>query len=139
MTGGPISSSLLTSSGAAVVSNASSLLTGPPPGVLGNNAFGLAASIPSLINQLDPSSVAAFNSLTSHLSQSLILSDDQMHLQMQMQNQLLLQQQQQQLAQQLQQQQLAMHQQLQQQQHHQLQFASSQSQSRLVSDYDMFS
>jgi len=118
------------------------LLAGPPPGVLTglthsfqsssssilgggggssninsstSNAFGLA-TIPSLISQLDPSSVAAFNSLTSQLSQSLILSDDQIQLQIQLQNQLLLQQQQQQLAQQLQQQQLAMqmhHQQLQ--------------------------
>jgi hypothetical protein len=130
-----------TSSSAATSSN-SSLLAGPPPGVLTglthsfqsssssilgggggssninsstSNAFGLA-TIPSLISQLDPSSVAAFNSLTSQLSQSLILSDDQIQLQIQLQNQLLLQQQQQQLAQQLQQQQLAMqmhHQQLQ--------------------------
>jgi hypothetical protein len=136
-------STLLTSSGpstssSAATSSNSSLLAGPPPGVLTSlthsfqsssssllgggssnlnsstsNAFGLA-TIPSLISQLDPSSVAAFNSLTSQLSQSLILSDDQIQLQIQLQNQLLLQQQQQQLAQQLQQQQLAM-----QMQHHQ--------------------
>ena len=141
-------STLLTSSGQSASSSSgasnSSLLTGPPPGVLTglthsfqspssilgttssnlnsstSNAFGLA-TIPSLINQLDPSSVAAFNSLTSQLSQSLILSDDQINLQIQLQNQLLLQQQQQQLAQQLQQQQqLAMHQQM---QHHQLQLS----------------
>lgn len=144
----PVQASTLLSSGPSTststgAASTSSLLVGPPPGVLtglahsfqsptsilgtsssninssASNAFGLS-TIPSLINQLDPSSVAAFNSLTSQLSQSLILSDDQINLQIQLQNQLLLQQQQQQLAQQLQQQQLAMHQQM---QHHQLQLS----------------
>lgn len=139
---GPIGTSLL--------GQQSSLMSGPPPGVLNlgsnpNAAAGFASSLgmlgasafqsappsssslSSLI--LDPSTVS-LNTLSSQLSQSLILSDDNLQLQqyliMQLQQQQSLQQLQQQ--QQLLQQQQQVQQQVQQQQQQQQQIQQQQQQ-----------
>lgn len=103
---GPIGSSILNAAnssnatGLNLLNSSSSSSNHFQPQSLSLNSFNLSSS--SLIDQ---SSVSALSSLTSQLSQSLIMNDDQLQLQLQLQQQLLLQQQQLQLQQQLQQQQ----------------------------------